>query len=367
MSVYKPPNSSIFLYDFQHRGRRFYGSTGQKTERAAKQVEGQKRAAAALNLNQKPTITLDEAAGIYEQKLRKEERWSGNTEGWVDNLVNALGPGNLINEIRHTDIGKHFRARAAVVSGSTVNREIDVARALWRATERAKYEVGEMPDWGAMRYAVKANDPRELRFDEEDRLFDAIREDAKPMVRFALLSGWRVSEVRNLLWSDIDYPSKVAWATVKGGDRVKRPLTTDMIVLIASQTKACPQIFTYVCQKSRAARQVGELRHPARQKGHRYPFSRDGWRKIWKAALDEAGIDDFRFHDLRHTRGTRILRQTGNLAAAQKALRHSNIKTTLRYAHAFDDDVRNALDASESRTITDVPKPEVKKARKSAG
>lgn len=54
-------------------------------------------------------------------------------------------------------------------------------RALWRATERAKYEVGEMPDWGAMRYAVKTNDPRELRFDEEDRLFDALREDAQPM------------------------------------------------------------------------------------------------------------------------------------------------------------------------------------------
>jgi integrase len=66
-----------------------------------------------------------------------------------------------------------------------------------------------------------------------------------------------------------------------------------------------------------------------------------------------AGIDGFRFHDLRHTRGSRILRHTGNLAIVQKALAHRSIKTSLRYAHASDDDVRRGLDASESRTIPD--------------
>jgi integrase len=69
----------------------------------------------------------------------------------------------------------------------------------------------------------------------------------------------------------------------------------------------------------------------------------------------------FRFHDLRHTRGTRILRVTRNLAAAKKALAHRNIKTTLRYAHVLDDDVREALEVSDSRTI---PKPNNSKHRK---
>lgn len=341
MSVYKPNNTTIYLYDFQHRGRRFHGSTGQKTKRAAEAVEAQKRAEAALNIMSKPPVSLDEAAGIYEEKLRKEERWNGSTESWVDALVNALGANEFIHQISHVEIGKYFRRRASQVAGSSVNREIDVARALWRATERAKYNIGEMPDWASMRYAVRENDPRELQFDEEDRLLDEIREDYRPFVKFALLSGWRVSEVRGLLWSDIDFPAKVAWRTVKGGHRIKRPLTTEMIVLIATQTQACPQVFTYICQQSRLKR----------RKGQRYPISKDGWRKVWGEALTAAKVEHFRFHDLRHTRGTRILRQTGNLAAAQKALAHKNIRTTLRYAHAFDDDVRTALEASESRTI----------------
>lgn len=356
MSVYKPKNSTIFLFDFQHRGRRFHGSTGQKTKRAAERVEAAERAKAALNLKERPPITLDEAAGIYEAKLRKEDRWNINTENWLDAIVNALGVDEFIAEIKPTDIGAHFRARAAIVAGSTVNREIDVARALWRFTERSKYDIGDMPDWGSMRYAVKDNDPRELRRDEEARLLEHIRDDYHPFVKFALLSGWRVSEVRNLLWVDLDFPAKVAWATVKGGDRVKRPLTTEMIVLIASQQQKCPQVFTYVCEKKRIGR----------AKGERYPISKDGWRKVWAQALEDAGIEDFRFHDLRHTRGTRILRTTGNLAAAQKALRHKNIRTTLRYAHAFDDDVRNALEASEARTIPEVSEEEAKNARNSA-
>jgi integrase len=73
----------------------------------------------------------------------------------------------------------------------------------------------------------------------------------------------------------------------------------------------------------------------------------------WAAAKAAAGVENFRFHDLRHTRGTRILRATGNLAAAKEALKHRSIKTTLRYAHATDDDVRNALEASDSRPIPD--------------
>ena len=58
MSVYKPKNSTIYLYDFQHRGRRFHGSTGQKTKREAERVETRKRAEAALDIKHRKPITM---------------------------------------------------------------------------------------------------------------------------------------------------------------------------------------------------------------------------------------------------------------------------------------------------------------------
>lgn len=80
-----------------------------------------------------------------------------------------------------------------------------------------------------------------------------------------------------------------------------------------------------------------------------YPLTATALRKPFKNALKDAEIESFRTHDLRHTRATRIVRETGSLAAAQAALKHRSINTTLRYAHVSDDDTRRALEASESR------------------
>jgi len=50
-----------------------------------------------------------------------------------------------------------------------------------------------------------------------------------------------------------------------------------------------------------------------------------------------------RWHDLRHTMASRLLRKTRNPAWVQKALGHADIKTTMRhYAHVLNDDVRQA-------------------------
>lgn len=367
MSTYKPKNSSIFLYDFQLNGDRFHGSTGCKTKRDADRVEAKKRAELALDdgARKKPPITLDDAAGLYEIRLRETGKWSTTADYIIAGLIESLGGDRYLSEIGQDDLSKHYAKRAALVAASSVNREIDVARPIWRRSAKTR-DIGEMPDWGALRYATPETDPRELYHDEEDRLFERLREDYRGFARFALLSGWRLSEVRNLRWADLSFPQQIATTRIKGGDTVKRPLTTQLVAILANQPKAGPFVFTYVCEKSRSrfVDKKGRL-HPARLKGERYPFTQWGWRKSWAKALEDAGINGFRFHDLRHTRGTRILRNTGNLVLAKEALKHKNIKTTLRYAHAADDDVRRGLDASESRRIPEGRQDRDEKPQKS--
>jgi site-specific recombinase XerD len=48
--------------------------------------------------------------------------------------------------------------------------------------------------------------------------------------------------------------------------------------------------------------------------------------------LERAGIQDFRFHDLRHTFASRYMMKGGDLYELAKILGHSNIKMTERYA-----------------------------------
>lgn len=366
MATYRPKHSSIFLYDFVMKGIRHHGTTGCKTKRDADALEAKKRAEIALGQSgrKKPLITLDEAAALYEDHLRGNGKWSATADYLIANIVDGLGGESYLSDVGQADLARHFAKRAATVSAASVNREIETARPIWRRLRRT-HEIGDMPDWGQLRYAVAEQDPRELYADEEDRLFAALRADLRDFARFALLSGWRLKEVRHLRWADINYVERTARVIVKGGNTAQRPLTQDMLLLIANQVKAGPFVFTYVCQASRKAFVDSKRRlNPARLEGERYCFTQWGWRGQWARALKDAGIDGFRFHDLRHTRGTRILRHTGNLAIAQRALAHRSIKTTLRYAHASDEDVRRGLDASESRTIPDAERASANKSHK---
>ncbi|EKS38742.1 tyrosine-type recombinase/integrase [Afipia clevelandensis] len=76
-------------------------------------------------------------------------------------------------------------------------------------------------------------------------------------------------------------------------------------------------------------------------------MTREGLKTEWRRAKLDAVLLDYRFHDNRHTAATGILRATGNLKAVQKLLRHSDVSTTSKYAHALIDDVRDAMTIAE--------------------
>lgn len=56
-------------------------------------------------------------------------------------------------------------------------------------------------------------------------------------------------------------------------------------------------------------------------------------RKSFKTALKKARIENFRFHDLRHTVGTRLVSGGSDLQTVKEFLAHSDLKTTQRYIH----------------------------------
>lgn len=347
MTIYKPKGKPHFHYDFQFRGRRYYGSTGCDTKRAAEAFERRERQRAALPDLQRPPITLDQAASLYQDHAELLPSWP-TIRYLLTALVEGIGPKRLLSEITQRELQIYFARRRDGRSNASVNREVENARSLWRRAQRTKYDIGEMPDWAQLLLKVPRTPPRELDVADEKKLFLAMRNDVSGAVDFLLKSGWRRGEVLGLRWEDVNIPRKQATTRIKGGDVVTRPLTTALVEIIARQPQADepearPFVFTYICQKSRGSR----------RKGKRYPLTPTALRKPFAAAREAAGIDTFRIHDLRHTRGTRIVRATGSLAAAKEALKHRRIETTLRYAHVLDDDVRNALEASESRHSPD--------------
>lgn len=366
MSVYRPKGSPYFHFDFQFKGKRYCGSTNLVSRRAAEQYEGRERQKAALPSMAKPPITLDEACGLRQDYLEAKPSWP-TVKPMLEALL-SIGANRLLADIHQIDLMRHFAKRRNGRKDSSVNREIEETRSVWRTASKARFDVGEMPDWGELLYDVPETPPRELSWDEEARLLPEVRSDLADACTMALRSGWRKMEVLKLKWADVDFANAEAKTRIKGGATVKRALTAEMIVLIANQPKVGPFVFTYVCQKtkSRYIDKRGRLQ-PARQIGERYPLTATVLRKPWAAAKKAAGIEGFRFHDLRHTAGTRIVRATGNIALAKRALEHKSIRSTLRYAHVLNDDVRKGLDAANSRNSPETTKiDEAKSGRNSA-
>jgi integrase len=65
--------------------------------------------------------------------------------------------------------------------------------------------------------------------------------------------------------------------------------------------------------------------------------------KGFYTALEKAGIEDFKFHDLRHTFASHLIMKGASLKEVQELLGHKDIKMTMRYAHLSQENKRKAI------------------------
>lgn len=56
-------------------------------------------------------------------------------------------------------------------------------------------------------------------------------------------------------------------------------------------------------------------------------------RKVYRKALQDAGLRRLRFHDLRHTFGTRAVEKAESIVELKEWMGHANVQTTMRYLH----------------------------------
>ncbi len=94
---------------------------------------------------------------------------------------------------------------------------------------------------------------------------------------------------------------------------------------------------------------VTRLGHEPGKKGYifrdhkgKHRYVKDN-KKAWKSAKDAAGIDNFRWHDLRHTCASWLRQRGVPLEIIQQILGHANISTTAKYIHHKEDAKANAL------------------------
>lgn len=363
MSIYKPKNSPFYHFDFQWRGRRFFGSTERTSRREAEAVERGERERVQLEASRPapgPELSLDVAAGRYWQEIGQHHAGSDTTRRDLARLIGYFGATKLLSEItdddvaklvawrrghtvaRHRKPGTKAKACDPLVSNATVNRSTtEVLKKLFTRAKRGwRIEFQNEPRWGEHKLREPEERVRELVGDEGDRLEAATRVDYAAFFDFARASGLRLRECF-LAWPEVNWEAGQIIKKGKRGKTVTAPITSAVREILWPLRGHHPHhVFTYVATRTRNGR----------IKGQRYPLTYNGVKSLWKRIRNAAGVSGFRFHDFRHDLGTKLLRATGNLKLVQRVLNHSNIKTTTRYAHVLDDEVAAALQShAESR------------------
>jgi integrase len=353
LSVYKPTKSPYYAYDFQIRGVRFTGSTGCTGKRDAESFEKHRKDEArlevkALTAQESAPLTFATAAARYYLQVGQHLKGDGpkNCKWSIGWLEREIGGNALLSTIDDALVARLVGIRRGEgVKPATVNRSAiePLRKILNRSRDTWAQKVNKI-DWKRHMLPEPKERIREMSRAEEKTLFANLRDDYQPVVRFAMQSGCRLCEIvpgaefPGLRWKDIDWAGRKITVLGKGRIVGTIPISPGLRnLLFPLQGHHDEFVFTYVAQKTR----------DGRVRGKRYPMTREGLKTEWRRAKLDAKLLDYRFHDNRHTAATGILRATGNLKAVQKLLRHSDIATTAKYAHALLDDVRDAMEAGE--------------------
>jgi len=151
-----------------------------------------------------------------------------------------------------------------------------------------------------------------------DNLADgAFADYLKPAVLLSLNTGLRRGELFGLKWSDVDFDRNiltVAAETAKTGRTRHVPLNSEASKILQYWKKQSELKSSYVFSGK-----TGSPFHDVR--------------KSWDSVLKKAGIEHFRWHDLRHTFASKLVMAGVDLNTVRELLGHSDYKMTLRYAH----------------------------------
>jgi integrase len=302
---------------------------------------------------------LDAAAVRYWNEIGQNLANASDTHRDLTRIIEYLGAATRLDQITDREVAglvAHRRGQpvggkakrkdgtpAPLVSPATVNRTTTLvlktifgrAKRVWRCVFPLE------PIWRDHLLKEPQERTRELHDHEGDALDEAVRSDFAPWLEFARLTGLRRRETL-LRWEHVNWAARQIAVPGKGGLKVTTPITDAVWALLEPLKGDHPEwVFTYVAKKTRN----GQVR------GRRYPITVEGAKTEWRRTRERAGITDFRFHDIRHDVGSKLLRATGNLKLVQRTLNHADIKTTLRYAHVLDSEVAAGLeDLAKRRT-----------------
>jgi len=311
MSLYKR-SSTWWIRFTTPSGQLVRQSAKTESKQAAQELHDKLKAESwrVEKLGHKPNRSWDEAAYRWLQEMKHKKSYHDDVGilRWLQPKL-TLKP---LREITRDLIGKIAEEKRLESSSSRANRVLALIRAILRKSEMEWEWLEKAP---AVRlYREPKHRVRWLTPEEFNRLLRELPEHQREAAIFAVATGLRQSNVMKLEWSQVNLDGNTVWIygdQAKAGRDIHVSLNETAIAVLRRQHGKHPvRVFTY----------------------NGKPFDRastHGWMK----ALKRAGIENFRWHDLRHTWASWLAQKGVPLNDIQEMGAWETAAMVRRYAH----------------------------------
>jgi len=325
---------NCFVFRMKHNGKEYFKTLGSVKEIKSRKslrklaeelrikvLSGEWDREREVNLKKKKDITLEKLINKFLLWYKTHRRRSSykRYERIAKIILKHIKGSIKISQLTMHHIEKYKLIRKQEgIKDDTLNKELRfISTMINRAVE---FEWIENHPLYRKTIIIRGVDNSRIRFlteDEEKRLLDALKINplVHDIVLTALYTGLRKNEILGLKWKNIDFEN-------------------NLIILFPEQTKnkryhsipMHPVLKDMLLKRKESNADID------------FVFHRNGKpvvsiRTAFENALKRAGIVNFRFHDLRHTFATKLIRKGVDLYVVKELLNHTDVKITQRYAH----------------------------------
>ncbi|MCL5024461.1 MAG: tyrosine-type recombinase/integrase [Nitrospirae bacterium] len=224
-----------------------------------------------------------------------------------------------------TELVSDYRdERLKKVKPATIYQELSLMRRMFNVARREWKWTKENPV-ADLSFAVGNKNARErwLTIEEERFLLEKATNPSwlRTLLVVALHTGMRRGEILNLMWKEVDFNRRlVTVLKSKNGEKRSIPMSQTLLGTLRG--------FGKVIDIS----------------GKVFPVSVRSLREAFDKTLGKVSLQDFHFHDLRHTFATRLVQNGVDLYKVKALLGHKTIAMTMRYAHHYPESLRSSVE-----------------------
>jgi len=329
MGLYKRKNSNIWQMCFVVNERKIRRSTKTANKKVAQRIYDRAKVEALdgkFFKNERSKMPFDLMVNEFLEKHSKVEK---------ESYENDVSTGKrLTAHFKHTPIGKitsydikswrqrrrqHITRKGTPISKSALNVELSFLKTMFSLAVEWEW----LPENPAQSIKKLKGETKRLRFlnrEEITLLVDCVRPYLKPVIITAISTGMRRGEIASLKWKNVDFIYRFI-RVEKTKNKEPRDIPIDD--------------FLFETLKS--------LKESRKMGGHVFLMKNEKKLNLssvhvhFREALTDLGIEDFRFHDLRHTAASLYASGCCDIMSLKNLLGHKTLEMTQRYAHLMPD------------------------------